>query len=504
MKTGTTEITVNLKKDGTGYKPHWKTLITAGRASEGLYADWREQLKKVQKEIGFEYIRFHGIFNDDMMVYHEYPNGDPLYNWQYIDSLFDFLLSINIRPILELSFTPHDMRSGEQTIFWWKGNVTPPKDYKKWADLVSALVNHCINRYGMEEIRKWYFEVWNEANITPFWSGTQDDYFRLYNVTVKAIKDINPDFKVGGPATSSSDTEECPWIREFLEYCEKEQLPVDFVSTHPYPNSYPLFDYGKPCYKDENGTYDSLKWLEKTIHATPYKGCEVHLTEWNSSPNCRDLVHDTAFMAPFIIQNNIRAIGLTDSIGFWDFTDIFEEGGLGATVFHGGFGLINVQGLEKPAYHGYWFLSRLGDKLLEKGDNYIVTRKDERVQVLMWNYCHYNDEFANGNPEKLTEYDRYRIFREQEDVHFKLNPEETDGQYKVIQYVFDREHGSVYDNWMRNGHPACPDAEEIEILKSGMKPVGSIFYPDSQECSSIDICIKPHGVTFLEFAPIRK
>lgn len=378
------QITIDLNRHGERYTPVWNKLITAGRASEGLYADWREQLKKLQRDIPFEYIRFHGIFCDDMMVYRE-ENGAAVYNWQYVDSLFDFLLSIQLRPMLELGFTPHDMRSGEQTIFWWKGNVTPPGDYGKWAALVEALLLHCANRYGMDEVLRWYFEVWNEANITPFWSGTQEDYFRLYETTVTAIKGIHPALRVGGPATSSSDNEECPWIREFLAFCEERKLPVDFISTHPYPNSYPLYAMGLPCYKDKNGTHDSLVWLKEAIAGTPYCGAEVHLTEWNSSPNCRDLVHDTAFMAPFVIQNNVRALGMVDSIGFWDFTDIFEEEGLGSTIFHGGFGMKNIQGLKKPSYHGYWFLSKLGDELIETGESHILTRRCDRIQLLLWN-----------------------------------------------------------------------------------------------------------------------
>lgn len=496
------EIKFDYKKQGDGYKPTWGKLITAGRASEGLYADWREQLKRVQKEIGFEYIRFHGIFNDDMMVYRETKEGEPIYNWQYFDSLFDFLLSIGLRPMLELGFMPTAMRSGEQTIFWWEGNVTPPKDYKKWADLIEATVKHCINRYGLQEVLKWYFEVWNEANITPFWSSDMDEYFKLYEVTVNTIKKVNPDLRVGGPATSSSDDDTCPWIGEFLEFCEKKNLPVDFVSTHPYPNSYPLYNYGYPCYKDENGTYRSLKWLEETMSKTPYKDAEVHITEWNSSPNCRDLVHDTAFMTSYIVQNNLKVLGLADSIGFWDFTDIFEEESLGDTIFHGGFGMINVQGLLKPSYHGYWFLSKLGDEIIEKGDDYVVTRKDDRVQILLWNYCHYNDKYANGERDDATEYDRYGVFEEKQAKNFKLDIKNLPENVRVVKYVFDRENGSVFDNWVKNGHPANPDLEELEILKASMKPTGSICYKNGAELANSEVSVNPFGVTLLEIKPI--
>ena len=493
-------ITIDPTVPGTSYRPHWNRLVTAGRAHEGMYAPWREQLKKMQAELHFEYIRFHGIFNDEMMVYREDESGNPQYNWQYTDNLFDFLLSIGLRPMLELGFTPSAMRTGEQTIFWWKGNVTPP-DHTKWVALVQAFIRHCINRYGRAEVRKWYFEVWNEANITPFWSGTQADYFALYEKTALAIKGIDEKLRVGGPATSSSDTVECPWIKEFLAFCEKKGLPVDFVSTHPYPNSYPLYSYGRPCYKDENGTYDAFIWLNEAIHATPYRDAEIHITEWNSSPNCRDLVHDTAFMAPFIIQNHLKTIGMVDTIGFWTFTDVFEEESLGQSVFHGGFGLCNVQGLKKPSYHGFWFLSRLGNEILEQGDHYIVTRKEDRVQVLLWNYCHYCDTYANGDPTCISQYDRYPAFEEKEEETFLIRLEGSAQKYRVIQYKFDREHGSVYDSWLANGAPEPPDQEEIRILSEKAELEAQISYPDKSETFRMQI--KPHGVTLMEFTPVE-
>ena len=492
-------ISVCNESEGTQYHAHWNWLITAGRAHEGLYAPWRQQLRQVQREMGFSYIRFHGIFNDEMMVYREDEAGNPLYNWQYVDDLFDFLLEIGLRPILELGFTPSAMRTGEQTIFWWKGNVTPP-DHSKWEALVTAFIRHCITRYGRSEVRKWYFEVWNEANITPFWSGTQEDYFALYEVTARAIKQIDPNLRVGGPATSSSDTVECPWIKEFLAFCTQKDLPVDFVSTHPYPNSYPLYSYGRPCYKDENGTYDSFAWLNDAIRETRYRDAEIHITEWNSSPNCRDLVHDTAFMAPFIVQNFVKTIGMVDSLGFWTFTDIFEEESLGQSVFHGGFGMLTVQGLKKPSYHGFWFLSRLGDRLIERGENYIVTRRDDRIQVLLWNYCHYNDIYANGDPTCITPLHRDAAFLEKDAIDLEIRFTKQAESMRMITYRFDKEHGSVYDSWLQNGAPEPPDREELSILRSKMELDAQISFVSTSD--SIPVHIEPHGVTLLEFTPV--
>jgi xylan 1,4-beta-xylosidase len=399
---------------------------------------------------------------------------------------------------------PNNLGSGDKTVFWWKGNITPPKDYEKWRRLVEEFVKHCINRYGKNEILKWYFEVWNEPNLNIFWSGTQEEYFELYRVTVKTIKRIDTNLKVGGPATSGSVDGCPPWVEDFLNYCKNNSIQVDFVSTHPYPNTYPIGSDGnqREGYRDENGTYNSLVWLREIMENCGYTNTEVHITEWNASPNDRDLIHDTMYMAPFIIQNNIKCVGIADSLGFWTFTDIFEERGAGRSIFHGGFGLINAQGLEKPSYNGYWFLSRLGCEKLYSGENYIVTRKEDKIQILMWNYCHFNDAFSDGDRKGLSEYDRYSIFKQKEDIDFKILIKNLDGRYKTLTYLNDRENGSVFDNWITNGAPESPDCDELEILKQNMKPKGSICYTKGESSLNKSLNIKPHGVILIELSKV--
>ena len=137
----------------------FKFCVGAGRANEGLRADWQRQLTYAHRECGFQYIRMHGLFCDDMGVYRDY--GKPEYNWQYIDQLYDFLQSIGMKPFVELGFMPGGLASGAKTIFWWHGNVTPPKDMQKWAGFIHAFVLHLRERYGDAEVRTWYFEVWN-------------------------------------------------------------------------------------------------------------------------------------------------------------------------------------------------------------------------------------------------------------------------------------------------------------------------------------------------------
>ncbi len=495
-----THIQIDPYAPGTPLVPFWKKLITAGRAAEGLRDDWRQHLREVQREIGFDYIRFHGILHDDMMIYHEDAQGQPYFNWQYFDRLIDFLREVNVRPILELSFTPSALKSGESTVFWWKGNITPPNNLEKWASLIRALLVHVIDRYGLDEILKWYFEVWNEPNLYKgFWDGTQEDYFKLYGVTARTIKAVQPALKVGGPATSDAGSGEAPWIKDFLAFCEREQAPVDFISTHPYPNSWPMDTGGQllMCYRDEDSTRHDIAWVRQAMEASPYKDLELHLTEWSSSPSPRDLVHDTAFMAPFIIQNNLRCLGLTDSLGFWTFTDVFEEGAAGDTLFHGGFGLINFLGLKKAAYYGYWYLARLGDVQLAAGNDFIVTRRGDNIQVLLWNYCHYSKAFAAGDRGALLPLNRDGIFDENP-RSFALKIHGLQGSYKIVEHLLDRDHGSAYDTWLRNSALESPGAGDLAILQNQTGPSGSIKMVHCQGEYQRTLTLAPHGVLLIE------
>lgn len=378
----------------------YQECIGAGRANEGLRADWQQQLALVKKEIGFKYIRFHGLLHDDMHVYTEDDKGAPVYNWQYVDKLYDFLLSIDIRPFVEFGFMPPALASGEKTVFWWKGNITQPKSYEKWSDLIVALVKHFEERYGKEEVEKWYFEVWNEPNLKEFFSGTRDDYFKLYDVTAKAVKSVSPTYRVGGPATSGST-----WIKESLEFFAGRMELVDFISTHSYGTRSVFDEFGKrrTQMREADGIPIPMRKLRKDVDGSPLKGREVHITEWNSSPNPKDPLHDTYQNATYALNVLKKTETLVNSMSYWTFTDIFEEAGPPTTPFHGGFGLLTLQGIKKPTFHAYKFLNELGNNELVSKDSSSWICSDEKgnIQALFFDYrllspdSSYNQRFYN-------------------------------------------------------------------------------------------------------------
>lgn len=469
---------------------YYKKCITFGRAREGLMADFRRQLTEMQKEIGFQYVRFHGLFHDDMAVYSE-KDGSPVLWFGYVDSLFDFLLENNLKPFVELGFMPSQIASKKDTVFWWHANGCPPTDYEKWNFLIKETVKHFIERYGYDEVRTWYFEVWNEPNLSSFWSGSKEEYFRLYDETVNTMKNLNSNLRVGGPSVSGADfREDLTFFKDFIEFCRRKKLPVDFFTAHPYPTYWPLDTSGNEQmgYMSKDKCSEFLNNIRKIVNESVYSDAEIHLTEWNSSPSPRDYVHDMPFEAPFILYNISQNFGKVDSLAYWAFTDIFEENGPGEQPFHGGFGLINAQGIKKPSYWAYWMLSRLGREILEIAYDHIIAKDNGSYQVIIWNYCYYTNDFAKGDRSRLTLLDRDGVFNESNRrIKFSLP---ITGEYEMTEYILDKDT-SAFHNWLAEGAPQYPSKEETEKLKARSVPKMRVSKITGFD---IDTVLAPHEV----------
>jgi len=456
-------ITVDLNAVQGPLDTSFKECIGAGRANEGLRADWQDQLREAQRECGFKYIRMHGLLTDDMGVYKEDAHGNPAYNWQYIDRLYDFLLSINMKPFVELSFMPKDLASGSRTVFWWKGNVTPPKSYDKWADLIRHLVTHFQERYGQDEVKTWYFEVWNEPDLhNGFWSGTREDYFKLYDATARAVKSVSPDYRVGGPATAMGQ-----WDESFINYCYTNHVPLDFVSSHNYGVKSGYLDEtgqrGTVIDPDPNSVVGRMINERKMIDRSPMPGLPLHFTEWSSSYTPTDFIHDTYQQAAFILSKVKAAYRSVDSMSYWVFTDIFEENGPRMTPFHGGFGLINYEGLKKPAFYAFKFLNELGTTELVNADpaSWVCKSPDNSVQALFWNYTPIvppageNDQqfYKNEIPAK----DVGRVV-----LNLTNLPA---GSYSLEIYQTGYHANDVYTRYLDMGSPSQLTPTQVEILR---------------------------------------
>lgn len=457
-------IRLNATDTAGNFNTMFKECIGAGRANEGLRADWQKQLSIVKKECGFKYIRMHGLLSDDMGVYREDEKGNPEYNFQYIDALYDFLLSIGIKPFVELGFMPSAMATGNKVVFWWRGNITPPKDYDKWAALIRSLVQHFTDRYGTDEVKSWYFEVWNEPNLKDgFWSSTQEEYFKLYRYAAEAVKTVNPAYRVGGPATAGAD-----WVPETIDFCVKNGVPIDFISTHAYGVKHGYLDQfgtsGTILDKDDWSVSKDVLNSRKQIQESARPNLELHYTEWSSSYTPADPIHDSYHQASYILQKLKQVGDAPNSMSYWVFTDIFEESGPRFTPFHGGFGLMNTQGIKKPAYFAYSFLNKMGETELKNPDKQSWACKDKRggVQLLLW-------DFTNTHPgdSVLNQMYYVRDLPAKSKGMVKIEIEGLiPGNYQLEVYQIGYRVNDAYSTYLSLGKPRQLSREQVKAINT--------------------------------------
>ena len=365
--------------------PHvWEHVVGSCHAPLALRADYQAHVRRARLELGFQHVRFHGLLSDDMGTLVQ-PGTEKIYSFFNVHRVWDALLDAGIRPFVELSFMPTAIASGRATVFRYRGNVTPPRDWDEWSELIGRLVSSAVARYGAAEVEQWFFEVWNEPNLRAFWRGTRAQYFRLYREAARAIKRVEPALHVGGPATAQNG-----WLEQFLDDCQRTRTPVDFVSTHHYPTDRVLHVDG--------GTEAQLAAMQRDIlreEAQDARRCAGNLplfyTEWNTSADCRDPSHDEPYAAAFIIRTVLQANGLVDAYSFWTFSDIFEERYFPSIPFHGGFGLLTLHGVAKPSYRAFELLHRVGTELAVPVDGMHtnvamwVIRGDARATLLLVN-----------------------------------------------------------------------------------------------------------------------
>jgi xylan 1,4-beta-xylosidase len=341
------------------------------------------QLRIAQRELRFRYIRFHNIFADQLGVYRE-VEGKPVYDWRRVDYLYDQLLGMGLKPFVELGFTPDAMKQSDQTIFYWKGNTSHPQP-DKWEALVDAFVRHLVLRYGAQEIRSWYFEFWNEPNLDGFWEkADQSAYFDYYGRTARTIKAVDPLLRVGGPSTAGA-----AWVPEFLAYSKKQNAPVDFVTTHTYGVEGGFLDEkgegDNKLSRNPDAVVQDVRKVRAEIDAAGRPRLPLFFTEWSTSYNPRDPIHDDYLSAAYILSKLRRTEGLAQGMSYWTYSDLFEEPGPQTKPFEGGFGLMTPQGVRKASWFAYKYLADLGDRELPtEDDQSIAAVKGGTVQVLAW------------------------------------------------------------------------------------------------------------------------
>jgi xylan 1,4-beta-xylosidase len=427
-------------------------------------------------------VRFHGIFDRDVGVYTVDGQGRPDYNFTYVDQIYDGLLRQGVRPFVELSFMPPELAARRASMgFWYDPIVSPPKDWTAWGDLIRRFAEHLVDRYGIDEVSHWYFEVWNEPN-GPFWAGDprEQTYFHLYDVTARALQSVSPRLRVGGPATAQA-----AWVPSFIRHCVTARVPVDFVSTHIYGDDTP---------ENVFGTHEKISRRDMVIRAVQRAHAQVLasalpdlpvvISEFNATYRSDEPdVTDSAYIGPWL-ANTIRACdGLVRLMSYWTFSDVFEESGVPKTPFGGGFGLIAVGGIAKASFNDFRLLHRLGsERLAETSDSAIVTRRrDGRLAIAVWNY-------APAGPGGRTK-------------TYSLTLRNVAGARRAAIWLVDRDHGSAWATWKTLGEPRFPSLAERRLLRRAARLPAPEIRPLAATAPQLTLHLRPHALALVELLP---
>ncbi len=467
-------ITIDPSAPSHAFPHFWERMFGSGRAILTLRDDYRRDLRAVKAITGFEYVRFHAIFHDEVGLYNEDKGGVPYWNFSYVDQIYDGLLANGVRPFVELSFMPHQLASvPEAANFWYKLNPSPPKDYTRWGMMIDAFVRHLLSRYGAVEVEQWYFEVWNEPNI-DFWTGkpAESTYYELYDLTAKTVKQADSKLRVGGPASAQA-----AWVDRFIAHCLKAGVPFDFVSTHIYGNESPKDVFGSDAPVDIEGMVPrALTRVHDQVAHSGAPQTPIIVSEFNAAYLNRVDIEDSAFMGPWL-ANTIRASdGLTFMMSYWTLSDVFEEQGVVKRPFYGGFGLVAERGIPKAAFRAFQLLHQLGDRRLDStSDDSLVTRKpDGTLAIAIWNYA---GPAQSGNARTI----RVRL---------------KDGRNAKYQLqMVGPGHGSPLEEWIRMGKPDYPTNEQIARLIDASRITAATHR------LSEPITLKPHELALLELKP---
>ena len=425
--------------------PHyWEKMFGSGRAILSLRDSYRHDLRSVKQITDFSYVRFHAILNDEVGVYDEDGSGEPVYNFSYVDQIYDGLLADGVRPFVELSFMPYKLAARNIIqAFWYKPNVSPPKDWSRWDRLVTAFAQHLVDHYGIEEVSQWYFEVWNEPNL-DFWAGQpkQETYWDLYDHTALAIKKISPRLRVGGPATAQA-----AWVDAMIRHCNEKHIPLDYVSTHVYANdlAQDVFQTQENIPRDQM-VCRAVSKVHNQITTSAMPSLPLIWSEFNASYKNEPDVTDAIYMGPWLASMIQQCDGLVNSMSYWTFSDVFEEQGVVKTPFYGGYGLIAEDGIPKPAFNAFKLLHQLGDERIDLDSNsaLLTRRKNGTLALAIWNYA--PPEQA-GSPRTLT-----------------LRLKGTNAKQALISRL-DHDHGDFHSVWEKIAAPRYPSLNQIEELR---------------------------------------
>ncbi len=508
------EESLVLHVDSSKNRRQWNSdrILNIGYARDLLQAPIQQQILRAQKEIGFTYLRFHGLLDEDMHIYWEDQNGNPQFTFHYLDLVFDFLVSAGLRAYVELSFMPKEIAREDTRIFDRASVISGCTDLKKWKHLIKAVVIHLEERYSKEIVRTWRFTTISQSYVhlnCVAW----EDYQNLYEAAFHAVRETDEALLFGGPGCFAELIGEENGIPAFLKFVQEKNCRPDFISFqfNPHVHTYdPLFmdftisQQSSPAILSEDPDYlkHSLDQLERLLGEYGYAKTEIFIEEGTSTLWQRDLSGDTCYKASWLCKNLSDSFGRAH-FGYWLLTDLLEERAKIESVFHGGYGLMTYNGIPKAGYYAMTLLGKAGPKLVDKGPGWMLTESEGGYQLLLYHFCYYSNMYRYRYQKLSEPKDAYSVFEKGGIRRIRIHMEGMcAGSYRVERTGINREHGSSFDSWVKLGAPAYPDAAEVQYLSAECEPERHLYKETVEDSVSLESILEPHSVELIMFTKI--
>lgn len=499
-------------QNGEPIRQSWRQLVNIGYAHDGLIGTVQEQLRRAQREVGFTYLRFHGIFDDDMHIYQENEDSSPWFNFAYADLLFDFIQEIGLIPYVELSFMPSKLAKDQNTLFDNPDiRISIYNDAEKWQALLQACLSHWIGKYGLANVRKWRFTIFsmNYVKMIPQ-AITYEEYCEMFEITYRTLKMIDPELRLGGGSCFPSIARDKDGLPRFLQDMKQRGCPLDFITLQCYPHEHIVQDMEFLYFtsnqmsipsilsKDKEFTRHFLQEFHDIQQKIGYSNCPVVVEEWNSTLWQRDLSSDTCYKAAWLIKNTLQSYDQAEYIGYWLLTDFIDEWLVPGGMFHGGYGLFTTNGIPKAGYQALRMLSRIGDRKIAAGDGWFVSRTDNTIQVYLYHYCHYDALYRYRYQKLADPHDAYKVFEENGNLKIELElcglPP---GVYRQESWTINRSAGSTFDKWLEMEAPDIMTPEDLKYLNDIAQPLCKIRDTDTSGVLYLQAELEPHEVRLI-------
>jgi beta-xylosidase/AraC-like DNA-binding protein len=498
---------------GASFTKPWQEVINLGFVRDIEKDEFMDQIRLIQKEAPFRYARFQGLFGKSMFS----SNEKSEYHFIKIDRIIDLIYQAGLLPFIELGYKLTNVAKRSGTFVFDRGDEREDVPNGEYENVIAHFLKHAVNRYGMQEVSRWRFEYWFPADEQQNYPDKDVDiYARQFSGIKNTIKKIIPAAMVGGPGfVKSSDPES---IKNLIKKLAAENCLPDFFSCYVFsavrvlPEPDGMNNTVYLWAKDDSAKRiawikDCVENLYRDLNNEGIKNSISGLffvTEWNIDFSCRNLIHDSLLKASFILQNSIDSIDQVDVLSYWLASDISAEYTDSDAPLFGGPGLISRHGIRKPAFFAYQFLSKLGDKLLAKGNGYIVTAKSEHeFAVILFNYKYINSRFRFADQIRAMSGDLSGCLEDRENYFFSLEIRNAaPGRYRLRQHILNSHYGSVYDTWLGLSAMESLQSSETAWLERTCVPSLRIDFLESNGSLSIECDLEPNEARLLEISLI--